>query len=722
MRKRRLFWLLWLLAAAGLYFFENNTGTRIVFAASILIPAFSIFCAASCSLSGKVRVEAPASLMKGSEAVCGIRITGGILRWFCMFRGSFAAENPLCGDHFETEAEGRDPLSFRMVPSHCGCVHLRMKAAAFEDVFGLWRFPLQAAAEHEILILPQLFPVQTGFPESGKSEGPSQSGNSRVNASMEYSGIREYVPGDPVRMIHWKLSAKTDRLLLREADQGPEGSLLLYLETTRRQADPDAMNDAVEAALSLSGYLAGEGIPHVFGWFDHVREAAESFNIGSLSDHERAMNALLRSGSAVGTEKMASVPTGEQIVIDPDDKGSYEILRRKKERNSVKAPGLLIRPDEKSTYHFDRTGRWLLLIMGILCAVLILIPGPRNSGMALLNRLFDASERVNAYRYDRLPVSGDPSIAPAAVLLSVMAVLLLSAAIFTGDPLLIGILTLTAAGGQAYFGLTIPGAANAALFGLLGMLLVRKKAGPGAYLFFWLVLAISAAAVILWRPGTDLWLEERSELVRDRISLSTVQNADDDPNGSGEIPETRHVHSRSLIQGDNVSEAGRSFHPVTEGEEQVSLPEWLTVLGGVIPLIPVIAGLGLLIFLMIRLFRGVNGARQFAKHFDSGDNAESVRYLFRRITDWLDSFGLGAGNLPYREWIPALSGKLPEAYVGHFADAVDVFEEAVYSGHELRRDQRDQVRGLLDETESLLYEKADLKKKFRLRFVEFLKI
>ena len=39
MRKRTLYWLSWVFLAALLYFFENNTGTRIVLACSVLLPA-----------------------------------------------------------------------------------------------------------------------------------------------------------------------------------------------------------------------------------------------------------------------------------------------------------------------------------------------------------------------------------------------------------------------------------------------------------------------------------------------------------------------------------------------------------------------------------------------------------------------------------------------------------------------------------------------------------
>ena len=46
MTLRRAGYACWLLAVAILYFFENNTGTRAVLVSSVLVPAFSVLCAA----------------------------------------------------------------------------------------------------------------------------------------------------------------------------------------------------------------------------------------------------------------------------------------------------------------------------------------------------------------------------------------------------------------------------------------------------------------------------------------------------------------------------------------------------------------------------------------------------------------------------------------------------------------------------------------------------
>ena len=65
MKANRLVYAVWLLAAAALYFFENNTGTRAILAASILVPLISVFCAYRCSRRTVLSLDAPASGKKG---------------------------------------------------------------------------------------------------------------------------------------------------------------------------------------------------------------------------------------------------------------------------------------------------------------------------------------------------------------------------------------------------------------------------------------------------------------------------------------------------------------------------------------------------------------------------------------------------------------------------------------------------------------------------------
>ena len=353
-------------------------------------------------------------------------------------------------------------------------------------------------------------------------------------------------------------------------------------------------------------------------------------------------------------------------------------------------------------------------------AALFLIPALRNSGMALCNRLFAASEQLNAYQYERFPVTGEPSVIPAAVLLSLIGLTLFALVLTTRNPLLIGALALILAGGQAYFGLSLSAPLNIALFSLLGLLLIRDRLRPGTILCFLICLALITAAVTAWRPGVDPWTETQSESARDRLSHSFIGLSGVDPDGDGEIPETRHVNSRDLLTGEEASEPGREFRLITEEEEQVSLPEWLQSLSRALPWIVLTIMAAALIFFIIRVIRARKKAAAFRAQFTSEDRAGAVCAMFRHISDWLASFGMDGGNHPFCDWTPGLSQSLSPEYAEDFAACVPVFEEAAYSGHDIPAEERDRVRALVDATEKLLYARADLAKKFRLKYTECL--
>ena len=68
--------------------------------------------------------------------------------------------------------------------------------------------------------------------------------------------LREYRPGDPSNSIHWKLSAKTDRLIVREALEALEDQIFLVL------ADPGEDDRGLSVLAWLSSELCRRELPH----------------------------------------------------------------------------------------------------------------------------------------------------------------------------------------------------------------------------------------------------------------------------------------------------------------------------------------------------------------------------------------------------------------------------------------------------------------------------
>lgn len=81
--------------------------------------------------------------------------------------------------------------------------------------------------------------------------------------SLDYAYVRPYVPGDPLKTIHWKLSARTDGYMTRlfEENTNPGVAVLLdFFAPEERAPYLMGMFDAlVETAISVARYAQAEG-------------------------------------------------------------------------------------------------------------------------------------------------------------------------------------------------------------------------------------------------------------------------------------------------------------------------------------------------------------------------------------------------------------------------------------------------------------------------------
>ena len=74
MIRRRLAYALWLIAVSALCFFENNTGTRAVLIASLILPSSSILCAWMASRRAAFSLSAPDVCQAGEDVVCRMNV------------------------------------------------------------------------------------------------------------------------------------------------------------------------------------------------------------------------------------------------------------------------------------------------------------------------------------------------------------------------------------------------------------------------------------------------------------------------------------------------------------------------------------------------------------------------------------------------------------------------------------------------------------------------
>ena len=134
----------------------------------------------------------------------------------------------------------------------CGEIMVRCQEAYVYDLLGLFRVPIKSFGEMTTIIYPQKVQMHVEMSKDiyGRPREEGQIQNRRGNDPSEMFDIREYVPGDDIRAVHWKLSSKTDTLILREASDPSHYNLAVLIDLGLEQENEPVSSASLNAAIA----------------------------------------------------------------------------------------------------------------------------------------------------------------------------------------------------------------------------------------------------------------------------------------------------------------------------------------------------------------------------------------------------------------------------------------------------------------------------------------
>ena len=178
-----------------------------------------------------------------------------------------------------------------LAADHCGSLEVSAEKAWVCDYLGLFRFRLRniepccALARPEPMALPAIPELERHLAMSWR---PKAGGGFAENHEL-----RLYRPGDPLNQIHWKLTAKTGKLTIREPMEPQRGRMLLSLNL---KGTPEELDRMLGRLLWLGNQLLDRGLRYEIRAL--TGEGVETLVVLEEADLTKAMDHLLRSEPA----------------------------------------------------------------------------------------------------------------------------------------------------------------------------------------------------------------------------------------------------------------------------------------------------------------------------------------------------------------------------------------------------------------------------------------
>lgn len=245
--RRSLFLTLWL-GALVFYIAYREWLSWLLLVTVAALPFFSLLLSLPFMLLTRVRIDIPTAVTVGRQQDLSMLYWCPVAAppWWCRL----TVRRPLTGEQW-TLREAED-----LPTDHCGALICSVRKGRVMDYLGLFKLPLRRCPEQMILVRPVPIPIpDLPSPEEKlhRAWRPKPGGGFAENHEL-----RLYRPGDSIHQIHWKLSAKTGRVILREPMEPVRGRLLVRLDLS---GSPSELDRKLGQLLWLGDHLIGKDLP-----------------------------------------------------------------------------------------------------------------------------------------------------------------------------------------------------------------------------------------------------------------------------------------------------------------------------------------------------------------------------------------------------------------------------------------------------------------------------
>ncbi len=197
------------------------------------------------------------------------------------------------------------------------------------DIFGFRSQQVELQGTDLLLVYPKLYSLPELGLDARHPFGDYESRNRMIDDPLRLSGVRDYLPGDNFRHIHWKATARRQELQTKLFDPSASRPLAIFLNirtfTHRYEGiDPELREFAISAGASLARWAQLRGDP--FGVFaNSMMQAGRRVRVAPSAHPSQLMRVLEALAFCVGIphttiervlqQELAGLANGTSLVL-----------------------------------------------------------------------------------------------------------------------------------------------------------------------------------------------------------------------------------------------------------------------------------------------------------------------------------------------------------------------------------------------------------------------
>ncbi|WP_433165206.1 DUF58 domain-containing protein [Kribbella sp. CA-247076] len=198
------------------------------------------------------RALSPDRVERGRPALATLRVRNEGARW----QASFAAYDAAGDERQEVRIRRLGPGSaatyrYELPTSKRGRLAVGPLTLERRDPLGLARNSKATGEVGTLWVHPKRHPAKTVVAGRPRHHHIGRTADDSLRGSADLRDVRPYVVGDEVRHLHWKATARTGQLMVRDYADPDQPRLTVLLDTRREPLSAATFEEATEVAASI---------------------------------------------------------------------------------------------------------------------------------------------------------------------------------------------------------------------------------------------------------------------------------------------------------------------------------------------------------------------------------------------------------------------------------------------------------------------------------------